>query len=105
MSGLTKKTIQADRTLSTLLGVNEGELVSYADLSKGVHKYIKDNDLTNPKRRPTQPVTAQPAPALAPTTMLPQASQVAEAGLKKCRDCGEEIPAEAMFCDLCGVKQ
>ncbi len=103
MSGLTKKIVIADRTLSAILGVNEGELVSYAQLSKGLHKYIKDNDLRNPQLRQTPPLSSQPAePVLSQPS---QPTPVAAIGMKECRDCASDIPADAMFCDLCGVKQ
>ncbi len=95
MSGLTKKQIYVDKNLSTVLGISEGELVSYSDIQKLLHKYIKDNDLRKlgSERRPsTQPVPPETRPA-------------GEAGLKPCRDCGANIPAEAIFCDLCGVRQ
>ena len=108
MSGLTKKIVVADQRLSAILGVKEGELVSYAELSKGLHKYIKDNDLKNPQRAHPSTPTSTPTPvATEPTlpatrsTVLPAIS----ADIKKCKDCGAEIPAEATFCDLCGVKQ
>jgi hypothetical protein len=106
MSGLTKKTVLADRTLATLLGVSEGELVSYAQLSKGLHEYIKVNDLRNPKRiqsaatRVSQVATTQPAAA---STARPVS--VESAATKKCKDCNGEIPVEAVFCDLCGASQ
>jgi hypothetical protein len=99
MSGLTKKTVFADRTISTLLGVKEGELVSYAQLSKGIHQYIKDNDLKNPNWKPSPS-----AAAVSPQPTAPSLAQPA-AVVKRCRDCGSEIPAEAVFCDLCGVEQ
>ncbi len=92
MSGLTKKSVYADKTLSTLLGVEEGELVSYAELSKGLHKYIKDNDLKNLRAKPTSPATQLGAPAAVPS-------------VKECGDCGAQIPARAVFCDICGVRQ
>jgi ribosomal protein L40E len=95
LSGLTKKVVYADRLLSAILGVSEGEMVSYAQISKGVHKYIKDNDLKNVSARP-QPVTEQVVKEEKPST-LP--------AVKRCRDCGAEIPQEAVFCDLCGVSQ
>lgn len=107
MSGLTKKTVFTDRALAVILGVKEGEMVSYAQLSKGVHKYIKDNDLRNPNRvkpsAPSSPLSPaiQPTRSATPQTVLPAAS----AAMKTCMDCGAEIPAEAAFCDLCGVKQ
>jgi hypothetical protein len=108
MSGLTKKTVFADRTLSTLLGVKEGELVSYAQLSKGIHKYIKDNDLKNPNWKPSTVVAEQPSPLQSEqvstaTSSATQATTLAPS--KKCKDCGAEISVEAVFCDLCGVEQ
>ena len=60
MSGLTKKAVYADRLLSTILGVSEGDLVSYAQISKGLHKYIRDNNLSNMSAKP-QPLP-QPFP-------------------------------------------
>jgi ribosomal protein L40E len=95
LSGLTKKIVYADRLLSAVLGVNEGEMVSYAQISKGVHKYIKDNDLKN--------VSARPQPA--PQQVLKEEKSSTPPALKRCRDCGAEIPQEAVFCDLCGVSQ
>jgi hypothetical protein len=103
MSGLTKKTVIADRTLSTILGVNEGELVSYAQLSKGLHKYIKDNDLRNLQLKEATPAASQPAEPVA--SQQAQLTAVPTAATKKCRDCAADIPANAAFCDLCSVKQ
>jgi len=108
MSGLTKKTVFADKILSALLGVREGELVSYAELSKGLHKYIKDNDLKNPNRKVSSPATPQPSPPTAQpaqTPITPPAHPKPSPAMKKCKDCGAEISAEAIFCDLCGVEQ
>jgi len=101
MSGLTKKIIYADKALSTILGVSEGSLVSYAEISKGIHRYIKEKDLKNPHAV----VQAEPSHNTT-TTPLPQPSpveQVDEAAV--CKDCGEAIPSGAVFCDMCGVKQ
>jgi ribosomal protein L40E len=95
LSGLTKKIIYADRLLSALLGVSEGELVSYAQISKGVHEYIKKNDLTN--------IAAKSQPAA--QKAVPEAKPSLSPNMKQCRDCGAEIPPEAVFCDLCGVSQ
>jgi len=95
MSGLTRKQVYVDRNLSMVLGVDEGELVSYADIQKRLHKYIKDNDLKNPQIQ-------RPTPAAVPRLSV----HVAEiGGMKRCRDCGAEIPSVAVFCDLCGVQQ
>lgn len=95
LSGLTKKAVRTDRLLSTLLGVSEGDLVSYAEISKGLHRYIKENNLRN------LPAKSQPTPQQeVHETNLPTSLQ-----MKQCRDCGGEIPSEAVFCDLCGVSQ
>ena len=102
MSGLTKKTIYADKVLARILGVSEGDHVSYADISKGLHKYIKDNDLRNPNLG-TQPTTLVAAPVPPPSA---DTNTVVTAVLtKRCRDCEAEIPIEAAFCDLCGARQ
>jgi len=101
MSGLTKKTVYTDKLLATVLGVNEGDRVSYADLTRGLHKYIKDHNLKNPQ-------TAVAATASAPLAASgpPEAVSAVPTALKRnCRDCGAEIPAEAVFCDLCGARQ
>ena len=98
MSGLTKKQIYVDQNLATVLGMAEGELVSYADIQKRLHKYIKDNDLKSPQRKVQQAMVAPPQAVQMPAERLGPS-------MKKCRDCGAEIPAEAIFCDLCGVSQ
>jgi hypothetical protein len=95
LSGLTKKAVYADGLLSAILGVTEGDLVSYAQISKGVHKYIKDNDLRN--------ISARSPPAT--QRAVEEAKPPASPNMKRCRDCGAEIPFEAVFCDLCGVSQ
>ena len=101
LSGLTKKTIYTDKLLATVLGVSEGDRVSYADLTRGLHKYIKDHGLKSP-----QTVAATPVPAQLIASGPPDILTVAApATAKTCRDCGAEIPAEAVFCDLCGARQ
>lgn len=95
MTGLTRKQVYVDRNLSAVLGVSEGELISYADIQKRLHKYIKDNDLKNPNR----PTSQSPIPA----SGLVQATGMIQ--MKRCKDCDAEIPCEAVFCDLCGVGQ
>lgn len=100
MSGLTKKVIYTDSTLAAILGVSEGEIVSYADISKGVHKYIKEHNLKSPHPAvrpspPTQPQSQPQTPAAVPAVVT----------MKRCKDCGAEIPTEALYCDLCGVAQ
>jgi hypothetical protein len=95
MSGLTRKQVYVDRNLSVVLGANEGDILSYADIQKGLHKYIKDNDLKNLSR--TRPRSLIPSSAPGMLADLVQA--------KRCRDCGGEIPSEAAFCDMCGAGQ
>jgi len=97
MSGLTKKIIYTDKALSSILGVSEGALVSYADISKGLHRYIKEKNLKSP--HPVQPQSSFVTP-----TSPPQSSPAIEQEAV-CKDCGEQIPAGAVFCDMCGVKQ
>jgi hypothetical protein len=100
MSGLTKKTVYADKVLATLLDVKEGAHVSYAELSKGLHKYIREKDLKKPLTETQSTTIAAPSAPTQPTaTLQPQLST------RKCRDCSMEIPFEAIFCDLCGVRQ
>ena len=101
MSGLTKKIIYVDKILSPILGVNEGSLVSYSDISKGIHRYIKERDL---KRPPAQGEAPTPAgTSRTPKGSAPSAEKAVETAA--CKDCGEVIPAGAVFCDMCGVKQ
>lgn len=99
LSGLTKKAVYADRLLSTILGVSEGDFVSYAEISKGLHKYIKDNNLRNLSATP------QPTPQPTRQQVVQEAKPPGSLQMKQCRDCGAEIPFEAFFCDLCGVSQ
>ncbi len=105
MSGLTKRIVYADRYLAAILGVNEGSLVSYSEISRGLHDYIKRNDLKNPesvKRLSQSPESSQQA------TQVIQPAQEGSLPLpptKQCRDCGEEIPVDAVYCDMCGVAQ
>ena len=100
MSGLTKKIIYADKALSSILGVKEGSLVSYSELSKGLHKYIKEKDLKNPRAIHA----AEPPPATPTVQAEPSSTEQVDAPMM-CKDCGEAIPAGAVFCDMCGVKQ
>jgi hypothetical protein len=104
MSGLTKKVIYTDNTLAAILGVTEGEIVSYADISKGVHKYIKEHNLKSPHPAvsPAPPTQPQSQPQTQPQT---PAAVSAAVTMKRCKDCGAEIPTEALYCDLCGVAQ
>ena len=100
LSGLTKKAVYADKVLATILGVTEGDQVSYAQLSKGLHQYIKENHLRNPG-----PVNLNAMPLT--VASHPEATSIAATTItmKRCRDCKAEIPAGAVFCDLCGIQQ
>lgn len=90
MSGLTKKVIYADKTLAEILNVDEGVIVSYSELLKGLHRYIKEKGLKN-----TGSIAAK---STEPPATVPEA-------LAECRDCNEPIPVGALFCDMCGVRQ
>lgn len=100
LSGLTKKSVYADKVVAALLGVTEGAHVSYAQLSKGLHQYIKDHNLKNPR-----PVNLNPMPLLVQPSPDATSTVVTAIVTKRCRDCEAEIPAAAVFCDLCGVQQ
>lgn len=93
--------VYADGTLSQLLGVGVGTMVSYAEITKGVHRYIKDNDLKNPNRaqmpQTSQAATTRPTPE--------QVFSTQELSTKSCKDCGAPIPLQAAYCDMCGVAQ
>jgi hypothetical protein len=100
LSGLTKKSVYADKVLATILGVREGDHVSYAQLSKGIHQYIREKNLKNP---PPLKLNATPMTFVPPAEVTN--TVVTAIVTKRCRDCGVEIPAGAVFCDLCGVQQ
>ncbi len=92
MSGLLKKRIQVDRNLGAVLGVPEGTTVSYAEIQKGLHRYIRDNNLrTDLAKAAVQTVVAEPPKA--------------QVRGSYCISCGEAIPGGATFCDLCGALQ
>lgn len=100
LSGLTKKSVYADKVLAALLGVTEGDHVSYAQLSKGLHQYIKENNLKN-----SQPVNLNTMPLpLVPRSETTN-TVVTTIVTRRCRDCEAEIPTGAIFCDMCGVQQ
>lgn len=98
MSGLTKKAVYADKLLSSILGVEEGDFVSYADISRGMHKYIKENKL---KGESASQTSKQPSVQASRQEPKPASA----AAMKNCVDCGAQIPSQAMFCDMCGVSQ
>ena len=95
MSGLLKKKVQVDEALGTVIGVPEGTAVSYAEIQKGLHKYIRDHGLKTDTPKET-------APAVQPSE--PEAVERESQGLF-CISCGESIPGGAVYCDLCGVQQ
>ena len=95
MSGLLKKRIRVDRNLGLVVGVPEGTAVSYAEIQKGLHKYIRENNL----RTDIAGGAAPAAEAAQPD--VPKA----ESGGMYCISCGEAIPTGAVFCDLCGTMQ
>ena len=101
LSGLTKKTVYTDKLLAAILGVAEGSRVSYADLTRGLHKYIKEHDLKNPQTS-AAPSEAVPLVASGPAEVV---SEVPPLQARVCRNCSAEIPSEAVFCDLCGARQ
>lgn len=95
LSGLLKKRIRVDQNLGLVVGVPEGTTVSYAEIQKGLHKYIRENNL----RTDMAGEAAPSAKAVQP--------DVAKAKLRGmyCISCGEAIPTGAVFCDLCGTMQ
>ena len=96
MSGLLKKRIQVDRNLGAVIGVPENTTVSYAEIQKGLHKYIRDNNL-----RTDVPKSAT---AAAPKTVEGEPAK-SQPRSSYCISCGEAIPHGAVFCDLCGPSQ
>ena len=96
MSGLLKKRIQVDRNLGTVVGSPEGTIVSYAEIQKGLHKYIRDHGLRTD--------TTKEATTAATQTPEPEAVETQTPGFY-CIACGEAIPSGAVYCDLCGALQ
>jgi chromatin remodeling complex protein RSC6 len=81
MSNISKKTIIVDENLSKIIGVDAGTLVSYSELAKGIHEYIKTHNL---KKKP---------------------EKTEKRKFKFCFKCGAQIPEKAIYCDQCGAKQ
>ena len=88
MSGLTKKQIHTDATLARVVGLEEGTLISYAELTKAIHEYIKRNKLKKVEQEKDSISSTQP---------LQQ--------INYCHSCGAPHFATAVFCDRCGAKQ
>jgi hypothetical protein len=95
LSGLLKKRIRVDRNLGFVVGVPEGTTVSYAEIQKGLHRYIRENSL----RTDLAGGAAPPA-----ETAEPEVPKAEPRGMY-CISCGEAIPTGAVFCDLCGAMQ
>ena len=87
MSGLTKKQIRTDDTLARLSGLKEGTLISYAELTKAIHEYIKRNKLKKVDQEQGSVSSTQP---------LQQ--------INYCHSCGAPH-ITTVFCDRCGAKQ
>jgi len=95
LSGLLKKRIRVDRNLGLVVGVPEGTTVSYAEIQKGLHKYIRENNLRTD-------MVGEAAPSA--KAVQPDVAKAEPRGMY-CISCGEAIPTGAVFCDLCGTMQ
>ena len=96
MSGLLKKRVQVDQCLGTVVGAPEGTIVSYAEIQKGLHKYIHDHGLRTDVQKPASTSNVQ--------TSEPEKREGEARGFY-CISCGEAIPSGAVYCDLCGSPQ
>ena len=83
MSSFAKKNIIVDGNLSRILGYEEGRLVSYAEITKGIYDYIKDHNLRKEEQTPAKTAKKD----------------------RYCFNCGAKVLSKAMFCDKCGRKQ
>lgn len=88
MSGLTRKQIVTDATLAVLVGVEEGTLVSYAEMTKGMHEYIRMNRLRKGEEE---------------LALMARKSSVSS--VRYCSACGSSISGSAAYCDKCGEEQ
>ena len=95
LSGLLKKRIRVDQNLGLVVGVPEGTTVSYAEIQKGLHKYIRENNLRTD-------MAGEAAPSA--KSVQPDVAKAEPRGMY-CISCGEAIPTGAVFCDLCGTMQ
>ena len=68
ISFLTEKSIVVDDVLAKLLGSSKGELVSYTELTKGLHSYIKANGLRVKDATTTVASASVPESAPAPVS-------------------------------------
>lgn len=85
MRTLDKKTVIVDENLSKVIGVEVGSLVSYAEVAKGLHEYIKAHNLKKE----------------------PEKKEGRKRGIRQkfCFKCGAKLPKRAAYCDRCGTKQ
>jgi hypothetical protein len=88
--------VHVDQGLGTVIGAPEGAMVSYAEIQKGLHKYIHDHGLRTDVQKP--------APASNIQASEPE-THGGEARGFYCISCGEGIPSGAVYCDLCGAPQ
>lgn len=85
MRTLDKKTVIVDENLSKIIGVEVGSLVSYAEVARGLHEYIKTHNL---RKEPEK-----------------KERKKRGASQKFCFKCGAGLPKRAAYCDRCGTKQ
>jgi chromatin remodeling complex protein RSC6 len=85
LSALQKKIVLIDENLSKIVGKEQGSLASYAELTKGVHDYIKKHEL---KKSTSETL-----------------SESTSTTVKFCFSCGSDVAAGSIFCDKCGKKQ
>ena len=104
MSSLTRKQIIADATLSALLGVEQGTLVGYSELTKGMHEYIKRNKLRKVEEdlglTPKSPDSSAKYCSTCGSPIL----GLTGSG-RYCSACGNLIPGFSAYCDRCGKEQ
>ena len=82
MSSFVKKSVKVDSNLSKVIGMRKGALVSYAEITKGIYDYIKNNDLKVQEGKP-----------------------VSSRSKRYCFRCGVEQEPKVRFCHKCGMKQ
>lgn len=85
MRALNKKTVVVDENLSKIIGAEVGSLVSYAEVARGLHEYIKAHNL---KKEPEK-----------------KERKKKDTSQKFCFKCGAGLPKGAAYCDRCGTKQ
>ena len=80
MSAFSRKMIRVDENLSKVIGFNKGDMVSYTDVTKGIHGYIKKQNLRKEPNKKKVTITF-------------------------CFNCGTDVKVNALYCDRCGTKQ